>query len=71
MVALVQKMQQEKVQVIIYGPQSDRYPKQLAGQTGAAVVRLQSTGGATAETDSYIKFIDYNVRSLLGALKKS
>ena len=35
------------------------------------VVRLQSTGGATAETDSYIKFIDYNVRSLLAALKKS
>jgi ABC-type Zn uptake system ZnuABC Zn-binding protein ZnuA len=71
LVGLVQKMQQEKAQVIIYGPQSDRYPKQLAGQTGAAVVRLQSTGGATAETDSYIKFIDYNVRSLLGALKKS
>lgn len=71
LIGLVQKMQQEKVQVIIYGPQSDRYPKQLAGQTGAAVVRLQSTGGATAETDSYIKFIDYNVRSLLGALKKS
>ena len=68
---LVQKMQQEKVQVIIYGPQSDRYPKQLASQTGAAVVRLQSTGGATPETDSYIKFIDYNVRSLLAALKKS
>jgi zinc/manganese transport system substrate-binding protein len=71
LVGLVQKMQQEKVQVIIYGPQSDRYPKQLAGQTGAAVVRLQSTGGATAETDTYIKFIDYNVRSLLGALKKN
>ena len=71
LVGLVQKMQQEKVQVVIYGPQSDRYPKQLAGQTGAAVVRLQSTGGATAETDSYIKFIDYNLRSLLGALKKS
>jgi zinc/manganese transport system substrate-binding protein len=71
LVGLVQKMQQEKVQVIIYGPQSDRYPKQLAGQTGAAVMRLQSTGGATAETDSYIKFIDFNVRSLLGALKKS
>jgi len=71
LVGLVQKMQQEKVQVIIYGPQSDRYPKQLAGQTGAVVVRLQSTGGATPETYSYIKSIDYNVRSLLGALKKN
>ena len=54
-------MQQEKAQVIIYGPQSDRFPRQLASQTGATVVRLQSTGGGSAETDTYIKFIDYNV----------
>jgi zinc/manganese transport system substrate-binding protein len=71
LVGLVQKMQQEKILLIIYGPQSDRYPKQLAGQSGATVVRLQSTGGGTAETDSYIKFIDYNVRVLLAAIKKS
>ena len=71
LVGLVQKMQQEKVQLIIYGPQSDRYPRQLAAQTGATVVRLQSTGGGTAETDTYIKFIDYNLRSLLAALKRS
>jgi hypothetical protein len=63
-------MQQEKTQVIIYGAQSDRYPRQLANQTGASVVRLQSIAGGSAETDTYIKFIDYNVRSLLGAVKK-
>lgn len=70
LVALAQKMQQEKVQVIIYGPQSDRYPRQLASQTGASVVRLQSTAGALAETDTYIKFVDHNLRSLLAAVKK-
>ncbi len=70
LIALAQKMQQEKVQLIIYGPQSDRYPKQLASQTGAAVVRLQSIAGGSPETDTYIKFIDYNVRSLLAAIKK-
>lgn len=70
LLSLAQRMQQEKVQVILYGPQSDRYPRQLSGQTGAAVVRLQSTAGASADTDSYIKFIDFNVRSLLAALKK-
>jgi zinc/manganese transport system substrate-binding protein len=70
LVALAQKMQQEKTQVIIYGAQSDRYPRQLASQTGASVVRLQSIAGGSAETDTYIKFIDYNVRSLLGAVKK-
>jgi ABC-type Zn uptake system ZnuABC Zn-binding protein ZnuA len=70
LVSLTQKMQQEKVQVIIYGPQSDRFPRQLANQTGAAVVRLQQIAGGSAETDTYIKFIDYNVRSLLAAVKK-
>lgn len=70
LISLVQRMQQEKAQVIIYGPQSDRFPRQLAGQTGATVVRLQSTAGALPETDSYIKFVDYNLRSLLAAVKK-
>jgi len=71
LVALAQKIQLEKAQLIIYGAQSDRYPKQLAGQSGAAVVRLQSISGGGAETDTYMKFIDYNVKSLLAALKKS
>lgn len=70
LVALAQRMQQEKVQVIIYGPQSDRFPRQLASQTGAAVVRLQQIAGGSPETDTYIKFIDYNLRSLLAALKR-
>jgi len=70
LVALAQRMQQDKIPLIIYGPQSDRYPKQLAGQSGAAVVRLQSISGGAAETDSYLKFIEYNLRSLLTALKK-
>lgn len=70
LVSLAQRMQQEKAQVIIYGPQSDRYPRQLAGQTGANVVRLQTNAGGTSETDSYIKFIDFNLRSLLSVLKK-
>lgn len=70
LVSLAQKMQQEKAQIIIYGPQSDRFPRQLANQTGATIVRLQSTAGALSETDTYIKFIDYNLKSLLGAVKK-
>ena len=71
LVALAQKMQQEKAQIIIYGAQSDRFPRQLASQTGASVVRLQSIAGGSPETDSYIRFIDHNVRSLLAAVKKS
>jgi ABC-type Zn uptake system ZnuABC Zn-binding protein ZnuA len=70
LISLVQHMKQEKAQVIIYGAQSDRFPRQLASQTGATVVRLQQIAGGSAETDTYIKFIDYNVRSLLAAVKK-
>lgn len=70
LIALTRTMQQEKVQIIVYGPQSDRFPRQLANNTGAAVVRLQSTAGALPETAGYINFIDYNVRSLLAAIKK-
>jgi hypothetical protein len=33
-------------------------------------VRLQSISGGSTETDTYIKFIDYNLRSLLAAVKK-
>jgi ABC-type Zn uptake system ZnuABC Zn-binding protein ZnuA len=71
LVALAQKMQQEKAQLIIYGAQSDRFPRQLASQTGASVVRLQSIAGGSAETDTYFKFVEYNIRSLLAAVKKS
>ena len=70
LVALAQRMQREKAQVIIYGPQSDRLPRQLASQTGAAVVRLQQTSGGSPATETYIKFIDNNLRSLLTAVKK-
>jgi ABC-type Zn uptake system ZnuABC Zn-binding protein ZnuA len=71
LVALAQRMQQEKAQLIIYGAQSDRFPRQLASQTGASVVRLQSIAGGSAETDTYFKFVEYNIRSLLAAVKKS
>jgi zinc/manganese transport system substrate-binding protein len=70
LVNLVQKMQQEKVPVIIFGAQSDRFPRQLASQTGATVLRLQQIAGGSPETNTYIKFIDYNLKSLVGAVKK-
>jgi zinc/manganese transport system substrate-binding protein len=70
LLSLIERMRREKAQVIIYGPQSDRFPRQLASQTGATVVRLQQTAGGSRETDTYMKFIDYNVKSLLAAMKK-
>lgn len=66
---LVQKMQQEKVKLIIYGPQSDRFPRQLASQTGAKALKLPDMVGGEPGADSYIKMIDFNIRTMVGALK--
>ena len=71
LVSLVQKMQQEKAQLVIYGPQSDRFPRQLANQTGAKALKLPDMVGGEPGTDSYIKMIDYNIRTLVGAVKGS
>jgi zinc/manganese transport system substrate-binding protein len=69
LVSLVQKMQQEKAQLIIYGPQSDRFPRQLASQTGAKVLKLPDMVGGEPGAETYIKMIDYNIRTMVGAVK--
>jgi zinc/manganese transport system substrate-binding protein len=67
-VNLVQRIKQEKPQLLIYGAQNPRLPKQLANETGIKVLRLYSGGGNQPETDSYIKWIDYTVRTLTQAV---
>jgi zinc/manganese transport system substrate-binding protein len=68
-VELVQKMKQEKAQLIIYGPQSDRFPRQLASQTSAKALKLPDMVGGEPGADTYIKMIDYNIRTMVGAVK--
>jgi zinc/manganese transport system substrate-binding protein len=70
-VELVQKMKQEKAQLIIYGPQSDRFPRQLASQTSAKALKLPDMVGGEPQADTYIKMIDYNIRTMVGAIKGS
>jgi ABC-type Zn uptake system ZnuABC Zn-binding protein ZnuA len=70
-VGLVQKMQQEKAQLVIYGPQSDRFPRQLASQTGAKALKLPDMVGGEPEADTYIKMIDYNIKTMLATVKGS
>lgn len=67
-VELVQKMKQEKAQLIIYGPQSDRFPRQLASQTSAKALKLPDMVGGEPQADTYIKMIDYNIRTMVGAV---
>jgi zinc/manganese transport system substrate-binding protein len=67
-VQLVQQIKQDKAQLLIYGAQNPRVPQQIAGETGIKLVRLYSGGGTGAETDTYIKWIDYTVRTLVQAV---
>ena len=67
-VQLVQDIKQDKAQLLIYGAQNPRVPQQIASETGIKVIRLYSGGGNQPETDSYIKWIDYTVRTLVQAV---
>jgi zinc/manganese transport system substrate-binding protein len=64
-VELVQTIKQEKPQLLLYGAQNPRLPQQISAETGIKVLRLYSNAGAQPETDSYIKWIDYTVRTLV------
>jgi zinc/manganese transport system substrate-binding protein len=66
-VSLAQTIKQEKARVLLYGAQNPRVPQQLATETGIKVLRLYSSSGGRPETDSYIKWIDYTVRTLVQA----
>jgi zinc/manganese transport system substrate-binding protein len=66
-VNLVQQIKQEKAQLLMYGAQNPRFPQQIAAETGIKVLHLYSSSGGRPETDTYIKWIDYTVRSLVQA----
>ena len=68
LVELVQQIKQEKPQLLIYGSQSPRLPEQISAETGIKVLRLYSNAGGRPETDTYIKWIDYTVRTLVQAV---
>jgi zinc/manganese transport system substrate-binding protein len=67
-VELAQKIKQEKARLLIFGAQNPRIPEQLSNETGIKVLRLYSGGGNGPETNSYIKWIDYTVRTLVQAV---
>ncbi len=68
LVQLAQQIKQEKAQVLLYGAQNPRIPQQLQNDTGIKVLRLYTSAGGRAETDTYIKWIDYTVRTLVQAI---
>jgi ABC-type Zn uptake system ZnuABC Zn-binding protein ZnuA len=67
-VELVQLIRQEKPQLLLYGAQNPRLPERIAAETGIMALRLYTSAGGRPETDSYIKWIDYTVRTLVQAI---
>jgi zinc/manganese transport system substrate-binding protein len=67
-VNLVQQIKQEKPPLLLYGAQNPRLPQQIATETGVKVLRLYGNAGGRPETDTYIKWIDYTVRTLVQAV---
>jgi len=67
-VSLVQQIKQDKAQVLLYGAQNPRVPQQISNETVIKALRLYSSSGGRPETDSYIKWIDYTLRTLVQAV---
>jgi zinc/manganese transport system substrate-binding protein len=67
-VELVQLIRQEKPQLLLYGAQNPRLPERIAAETDIKILRLYSNAGGRSETDTYIKWIDYTVRTLVQAI---
>jgi zinc/manganese transport system substrate-binding protein len=67
-VDLVQQIKQEKPQLLLYGAQNPQVSEKIAAETGIKLLRLYSNAGGRPETDTYIKWIDYTVRTLVQAV---
>jgi zinc/manganese transport system substrate-binding protein len=62
---LVERIKLEKPRLLLYGAQNPRLPERISGETGVKTLRLYSNAGGRPETDTYIKWIDYTVRTLV------
>jgi zinc/manganese transport system substrate-binding protein len=67
-VELVQQIKQQKPELLLYGAQNPRVPQKIAAETGIKLLRLYSNAGGRPQTDTYIKWIDYTVRTLVQAV---
>lgn len=69
---LIRKMRQRQVSIIITEPQlNPKLPQTLARETGAALVTLTPLPGGIPGTETYLKMMRYNLKTLLFALKKA
>jgi len=69
---LIQEMKRQNVKIILVEPYFDlKTPNAIARETGASVVVLAPSVGGTKEATDYFKLFDYDVNTLLAAIKQS
>jgi ABC-type Zn uptake system ZnuABC Zn-binding protein ZnuA len=63
-------MKAEHVPVVVREPQfPEKVPKRIAEQTGATMVTLPIMPGGVPHTETYIKMMDYIIRTMIGAVQ--
>jgi zinc/manganese transport system substrate-binding protein len=69
---LIQEMKRQNVKIIMVEPYFDlKTPNAIARETGARVVVLAPSVGGTKEVTDYFKLFDYDINSLVAAIKES
>ena len=69
---LMQEMKRQNVKIIMVEPYFDlKTPNAIARETGARVVVLAPSVGGTKEVTDYFKLFDYDINSLVAAIKES
>lgn len=66
---LIDRMKAEKAKIILTDPwYENRSAMSIAKETGATVIEMALQPGAKPETETYLKAMDYNIRSIAQAL---
>jgi len=67
---LIRKMKEERVRVVIVEPWNDqKLASRVAQEAGARAVVLAAAVGAVKGAETYVAMVDYNVRTLVEALR--
>ena len=70
--ALIQEMRRQNVKIILVEPYFDmKTPNAIARETGARVVVLSPSVGGAKEVTDYFKLFDYNINSVVAAIKET
>lgn len=71
-IALIEDMKAQGVKLIVVEPYFDlKTPQSIASQVGGTVLQLAPSVGGTKEATDYIQLFEYNVNTIVAALKKA